>query len=128
MPNKARCSAACESVSGRCQPPRQERLVVIGGLGVGQCLEEGDQIRVGAYTVGLAGFKQRVEVGAGGSAADGVAEQSVAASDDERSDSVVAGVFRDRRGPVVEVTAQLRPLAVQVVQGLADQAMRQHGA
>jgi len=61
-----------------------------------------------------------VQVGRGVGARHGIAEQPVAASDDERSDGVLTRIVRDRPGAVLDVTDQLGPLAVQVVQGFAE--------
>jgi hypothetical protein len=58
--------------------PRQKRLEVLGGFCQGQFAAQVDEVGVGVDAVGLAGFDQRVQVGAG--APDGVGEQPVAAT------------------------------------------------
>ena len=62
--------------------PRQQRLVVIGGLRERQRREQGFQITVRVNPVDLAGLQQRVQVGARVGAGHGAREQPVASSND----------------------------------------------
>ena len=57
--------------------PGQQRLVVVGGLGQWQAGEDMPQVLVRLDTAGLGRFDERVQVGAGLGAGDGVAEQPV---------------------------------------------------
>ena len=61
-------------------------------MGCGKFAEQADEIGVGVDAVGLAGFDERIEVGAGVGTGDGVGEQPVAAADDEGADGVFAEV------------------------------------
>lgn len=67
-------SAGC----GRHQAPGQQRLEIVGGGGAWQRPEEGYQVLVGVDAIGLAGFDERVEVGAGVGAAHRIGEEPIA--------------------------------------------------
>ena len=81
---------------GRCAVPRQQRVVVLDGLGLRQSFEDVAQVGVGFLAVGLGGFHQAVELGAGGRAPGRVAEQPVIAADNERPDGPLGRVVVDR--------------------------------
>lgn len=54
--------------------PRQQRLVVVGGLRTRQRLEQGNKIGVAVDVVGFSRFHQRVQIGRGLGAGHGIAE------------------------------------------------------
>ena len=72
--------------------PRQQRLVVVGGLSERQGHEQGLQIAVRVDAVGLAGLQQRVQICARVGAGHGIREQPVASSDDKWADRILARV------------------------------------
>lgn len=57
-------------------------------------------------------------------ALDGVGEQPVFASYDERADGVFGGVVIDRVATVIEIAEELVPLGGQVMEGAAEERLR----
>src|SRR6202022_1898873 len=103
--------------------PRQERVVVVDGLRQREAGEQPGEVTIRVDAVGLACFDQRIEIGARVRTIDGVSEQPATASQAERTNGIFAGVVRYGPVTVLDVTDQLRPLPVQIGQGLAEQAV-----
>ena len=78
---------------GEVDAPGQQRLVVLDARCLWQRGEQRTQVPVGFDTIGLGGFDQGVQVGAGGRTADGVGEQPVAPADDEGADRILASIM-----------------------------------
>jgi hypothetical protein len=90
----------------------QERFEVGDGVAVRQAGEQIGEVGVRLDAIGLGGFDQRVQVGAGGGARLGVAEQPVAPADDERADGVLDPIRVEPDFRVVEEADQLGPLVL----------------
>ena len=103
--------------------PGQERVVVFDGLRQRETVEQPSEVTIRVDAVGLAGFDQRIEIGACVRAVDGVREQPATASDDKRANGIFAGIVRYGPVAVLDVTDQLGPLRVQISQCFAEQAV-----
>jgi hypothetical protein len=93
---------------------------------MGQFGEHGFKVEIELDALGLCRFEERVEIGAGLGATDGVSEEPVAPPDDERTDSVLADVVVDRALAVVEEANQFGLFSGEVMKRLAEQTIRQH--
>ncbi len=75
------------------QSPRQQSLIVVGGVRVRQTFEQRDEVLVRLNAVGFAGLHERIQVSGGVCAGDGVTEEPAPASNRERSDRVLTRVM-----------------------------------
>jgi hypothetical protein len=87
--------------------PGEQRFVVIGCSGQWQSPEQCDQILTRLDIVGLAGFDDRVKIGAGVYAADRIGEEPSFATDDEWPDRIFTGMVVDGPAAIVEMAPHL---------------------
>ena len=110
--------------AGAIELPREQRFEVHERFGARERGEDEAQVGVGLEGVGLGGFDEAVEVGAGVGAADGVGEEPVLAADDEGPDRVLDEIGVERDAAVVEDADELRPLVVEIAERLARERLR----
>ena len=106
--------------------PRQQSGVIISRARLRQFREQRPQEAERLDAIGLGGLNQRVQIRTRGSAADGISEQPITPPDHKRADRVLANVVIDWIESIVQIADQLRPLAEQVMDRLAEQAGWQH--
>ncbi len=94
--------------------PGQQRFDVVEGSGGRELREDSLEVGVGLEAVGLGGFDERVEVGAGPGAVDGIGEEPVLAPGDEGADGVLAAVVVDVESSVVAVADEAVPVPVEI--------------
>ncbi len=106
---------------------RQERIEVVDRLGSGDLIENTLEVSPGFEIVGLGGFDEAVEVGAGLGAVNRVSEQPILATDREGTDGILDEIRVERNFAMIEYAHELRPLSVQIREGLPGQALRHNG-
>jgi hypothetical protein len=98
------------------------QVEVVHGLRQWQLPEQRDEVAVGFYSISLSLFDLQVEVGTRVRTADCFGEQPTAPVYAKRLDRVLYQVGVQWPGAVAQEPHELRPLPVQVVQRLAQQA------
>ncbi len=103
----------------------QQGLDGLGGLGDGQLLEEVIEIGPGLQAIGLGGFDEAVQQGAGLCPSGTTGKQPVFPSDHEGPDGVLRLVVVDLKATVLQKGGEDGPLSQGIADGLAEQSFGQ---
>ena len=118
------CKRSVDPVVAQSDSMRQERIEIFECFGSRDLLEDPFEVGPGFNPVGLGGFDEAVEVGAGFGAMNRVGEDPVLAADGEGTNGVLDEIRIEGNFAMFEHPNELGPLPVQIRESLPGQALR----